>query len=58
MEDNQNRTERLFASVTYPDGKVLKIYQVITADELKKLVKMVEQGRLAFSNIAQAISAH
>ena len=58
MRKEEIRTEKLFASVSYPDGKMLKVYQVISADELKKLAKMVEQDRFAFSNIAQAISAN
>lgn len=52
------RTEKLFASVNYPDGKVLKVYQVISAEELKKLAKMVQKGQLTFSNTVQAISAN
>jgi len=58
MSSNLIRTEKLFASVSYPDGKVLKVYQVISADELKKLAKMVELDKFTFSNTAQAISAN
>ena len=58
MKDKEIRTEKLFASVSYPDGKMLKVYQVISADELKKLAKMVELDKFAFSNVAQAISAN
>ncbi|MBB5441070.1 hypothetical protein HDC92_004775 [Pedobacter sp. AK017] len=58
MKNKKIRKEKLFASVSYPDGKMLKVYQVISADELKKLAKMVEQDKFAFSNIAQAISVN
>lgn len=53
-----NRKERLFAKVTFPDGKLLKIYRVISAEEFKMLIKLVNQGDLSFSNTAQAISAN
>ncbi|MBB5439623.1 hypothetical protein HDC92_003316 [Pedobacter sp. AK017] len=58
MGKKEIRKEKLFASVSYPDGKMLKVYQVISAEELKKLAKMVELDKFAFSNIAQAISAN
>jgi hypothetical protein len=51
------RTEKLFASVSYLDVKVLKVYHLTSADKLNKLAKMVELDKFAFSKTAQAISA-